>query len=67
MAVKDYLREQGMKQLYEEMRKIREIENAKTKEEVIEEVGGGGSGGGSGTPSEPKERINNDDIDDIFG
>ena len=67
MAVKDYLREQGMKQLYEEMRKIREIENAKTKEEVIEEVGGGGSGGGSGTPSEPKERINNDDIDNIFG
>lgn len=65
MAVKDYLREQGMKQLYEEMIKIREIENAKTKEEVIEEVGGGGSGGG--TPSEPKERINNDDIDDIFG
>lgn len=65
MAVKDYLREQGMKQLYEEMIKIREIENAKTKEEVIEEVGGGGSGGG--TPSEPKERINNDDIDNIFG
>ena len=65
MAVKDYLREQGMKQLYEEMRKIREIENTKTKEEVIEEVGGGGSGGG--TPSEPKERINNDDIDNIFG
>ena len=65
MAVKDYLREQGMKQLYEEMIKIREIENAKTKEEVIEEVGGGGSGGG--TPSELKERINNDDIDDIFG
>lgn len=64
MAVKDYLREQGMKQLYEEMRKIREIENAKTKEEVIEEVGGGGGGG---TPSEPKERINNDDIDNIFG
>lgn len=64
MAVKDYLREQGMKQLYEEMRKIREIENTKTKEEVIEEVGGGGGGG---TPSEPKERINNDDIDDIFG
>ncbi len=64
MAVKDYLREQGMKQLYEEMRKIREIENAKTKEEVIEEVGGGSGGG---TPSEPKERINNDDIDDIFG
>jgi hypothetical protein len=64
MAVKDYLREQGMKQLYEEMRKIREIENAKTKEEVIEEVG---SGGGGGTPSEPKERINNDDIDNIFG
>ena len=63
MAVKDYLREQGMKQLYEEMIKIREIENAKTKEEVIEEVGGGGGG----TPSEPKERINNDDIDDIFG
>ena len=65
MAVKDYLREQGMKQLYEEMIKIREIENAKTKEEVIEEVGSGGSGGG--TPSEPKERINNDDIDNIFG
>lgn len=64
MAVKDYLREQGMKQLYEEMRKIREIENAKTKEEVIEEVGGGGGGG---TPSEPKERINSDDIDNIFG
>ena len=64
MAVKDYLREQGMKQLYEEMIKIREIENAKTKEEVIEEVGGGGGGG---TPSEPKERINNDDIDNIFG
>lgn len=64
MAVKDYLREQGMKQLYEEMRKIREIENTKTKEEVIEEVGGGGGGG---TPSEPKERINNDDIDNIFG
>lgn len=63
MAVKDYLREQGMKQLYEEMRKIREIENAKTKEEVIDEVGGSGGG----TPSEPKERINNDDIDDIFG
>lgn len=66
MAVKDYLREQGMKQLYEEMRRIREIENAKTKEEVIEEVGSGG-GSGSGTPSEPKERINNNDIDDIFG
>lgn len=63
MAVKDYLREQGMKQLYEEMRKIREIENTKTKEEVIEEVGSGGGG----TPSEPKERINNDDIDNIFG
>lgn len=67
MAVKDYLREQGMKQLYEEMRKIREIENAKTKEEVIEEVGSGGGSGGGGTPSEPKERINNDDIDSIFG
>lgn len=64
MAVKDYLREQGMKQLYEEMRRIREIENAKTKEEVIEEVGGSGGGG---TPSEPKERINNNDIDNIFG
>lgn len=38
----------------------------KTKEEVIEEVGSGGGSGG-GTPSEPKERINNDDIDDIFG
>lgn len=65
MAVKDYLREQGMKQLYEEMRRIREIENAKTKEEVIEEVGSGGGSGG--TPSEPKERINNNDIDGIFG
>lgn len=31
MAVKDYLREQGMKQLYEEMRRIREIENAKNE------------------------------------
>ena len=40
MAVKDYLREQGMKQLYEEMIKIREIENAKTNNEDIDNIFG---------------------------
>ena len=66
MTVENYLREQGLSQVFEEMRKLREQENNKTKEEIIEEYGGGGSGQGPDSPEVPNEAIDDNDIDGLF-
>lgn len=64
MSVEDYMKQNGIYQLYEEMKKVRTKENDKVKEEIESEYQGG-SGSGSGTIT-PSEIVDNTDIDNLF-
>lgn len=71
MSVEDYMKQNGLYQLYTEMAKIRSKENQETKKETIEEVessseSGSGSGSGTGPGSEDSEIASDEDIDSLF-